>query len=91
MIFGFNTDVKNGDTVYHVQSEAQSNSQLLQTTVFVQGRLVGKKTTSYAEHLDWPDFSEQKVHELLKEQHRQVLELIREGQIDTLTNAAAGS
>jgi len=36
MIFGFNTDVKQGDTVYHVQSEARENELILQTQVFVR-------------------------------------------------------
>ena len=31
MIFGFNTDVKSGDTVYHVQSEAREHERILQT------------------------------------------------------------
>jgi hypothetical protein len=31
MIFGFNTDVKHGDTIYHVQSEARESEKLLQT------------------------------------------------------------
>ena len=48
MIFGFNTDVKHGDTIYHVQSEARESEQLLQTQVFVRGRCIGKKATSYA-------------------------------------------
>ena len=47
MIFGFNTDVKHGDTIYHVQSEAREGELLLQTQVFVRGRCVGKKATSY--------------------------------------------
>ena len=47
MIFGFNTDVKHGDTIYHVQSEARESEHLLQTQVFVRGRCVGKKATSY--------------------------------------------
>ena len=41
MIFGFNTDIKQQDTVYHVQSEARESEQLLQTQVFVQGRCIG--------------------------------------------------
>ena len=49
MIFGFNTDVKHGDTVYHVQSEARENELLLQTQVFVRGRCIGKRATSYAD------------------------------------------
>ena len=49
MIFGFNTDIKHNDTVYHVQSEARENELLLQTQVFVRGRCVGKRATPYAD------------------------------------------
>ena len=31
MVFGFNTDVKHQDTIYHVQSEAREADLLLQT------------------------------------------------------------
>lgn len=48
MIFGFNTDIKHQDTVYHVQSEARESEQLLQTQVFVRGRCIGKRAVSYA-------------------------------------------
>jgi succinate dehydrogenase/fumarate reductase flavoprotein subunit len=89
MIFGFNTDVKHGETVYHVQSEANSNSQQLLTTIFVQGRCVGKKSASYAEHAAQPDCTDEKIHELLKDQHRRVLESIREGQLDTITTPSS--
>ncbi len=89
MIFGFNTDVKHGDTIYHVQSEAHPNSQTLLTTVFVQGRCVGKKTSSYTNQVSLPDFSEHKMHELLKDQHRQVLEAIRDGNLETALSAPA--
>jgi len=43
MIFGFNTDVKHGDTIYHVQSEARESEKLLQTQVFMRGRCIGKR------------------------------------------------
>ena len=42
MIFGFNTDIKYEDVVYHVQSEARHADLLLQTQVFVHGRCIGK-------------------------------------------------
>jgi hypothetical protein len=84
MIFGFNTDVKHGDTVYHVQSEALTNTYTLQSTVFVKGRCLGKKSSSYAHQVAQADFSEQKMHELLKDQHRKVLEAIREGRVDSI-------
>jgi hypothetical protein len=57
MIFGFNTDIRHADTVYHVQSEARTQDLLLQTQVFVRGRCIGKKASSYAEHALAPDFS----------------------------------
>ena len=91
MIFGFNTDVKHGDTVYHVQSEAFPGSQTLQSTVFVQGRVLGKTTSSYASHIAEPDFSEHKMHHLLKEQHKRVLDAIREGRVESVLSATASN
>ena len=89
MIFGFNTDVKHGDTVYHVQTEAHSGTQTFNSTIFVQGRVLGKKSSSYADQVALPDFSEQKMHDLLKDQHRRVLEAIREGRVQSLISAPA--
>jgi hypothetical protein len=51
MIFGFNTDIKQGATVYHVQSEARESELLLQTQVFVRGRCIGKRATPYGDKL----------------------------------------
>ena len=82
MIFGFNTDVKYGDTVYHVQSEARANDLLLQTQVFVKGRCIGKRAASYAHHVTRPGFSEENMHEMLKAQHRLVLDAVKEGKAD---------
>ena len=77
-IFGFNTDAKVGDTVYHVQSEARENDLLLQTQVWVKGQCIGKRASSYAERSVQPNFSKEEMHELLKQQHRMVLEAVRE-------------
>jgi hypothetical protein len=82
MIFGFNTDVKVGDTVYHVQSEARKADQLLQTQVFVRGRCIGKKATSYAEHIGNADFNDDRMHEMLKSQHKTILEAVRESRVE---------
>ena len=77
-IFGFNTDAKVGDIAYHVQSEARENDLLLQTQVWVKGRCIGKRASSYAERSVQPNFSPEEMHELLKHQHRMVLEAVRE-------------
>jgi len=82
MIFGFNTDVKQGETVYHVQSEARKADLLLQTMVFVRGHCIGKYASSYAEHVSDPGFSEEHIHDLLKKQHREVLEAVKAGSVE---------
>ena len=81
MIFGFNTDVKHEDTIYHVQSEAREADLLLQTQVFVRGRCIGKRATPYADQAKSQDFTDQKKEHILREQHRLVLEAIREGRL----------
>src|SRR5437660_6775738 len=80
-IFGFNTDVKLADVVYHVQSEARQNDLLLQTLVFVKGQCVGKQAFSYAHELSHLGFSTEAIHELLKTQHKTVLDAIQQGQM----------
>ncbi len=82
MIFGFNTDVKFGSTVYHVQSEARQHELVLQTQVFVKGRCIGKHAISYADKTSEPGFSEEHMHEMLKNQHKHFVAAVREGRIE---------
>jgi len=82
MIFGFNTDIKYEDTIYHVQSEAREGERLLQTQVFVRGRCIGKHATSYATKLEDGAFSDQQREQSLRDQHRLVLDALREGKLD---------
>jgi hypothetical protein len=88
MIFGFNTDVKHGDTIYHVQSEAREGDQLLQTQVFVRGRCVGKKAISYASSAQQAGFGDAQKEQMLRDQHRLVLDGIREGKLETVLDRA---
>jgi hypothetical protein len=82
MIFGFNTDVKHEDTVYHVQSEARESELLLQTQVFVRGRCIGKRATSYADKAAQSGFTDQQKEQILRDQHRLVLDSIRDGRVE---------
>src|SRR5215831_12356935 len=86
-IFGFNTDVKFGDVVYHVQSEARTHDLLLQTLVFSKGQCVHKRAFSYAENTLRPDFSEDAMHELLKIQHKAVIDAVNQGSLEALIAA----
>jgi hypothetical protein len=80
-IFGFNTNVKFEEVVYHVQSEARQADLLLQTLVFVNGQCVGKRTTSYAQKTIQPGFTEDATHELLKAQHKTMVDTIQHGNV----------
>src|SRR6266849_1470542 len=84
MIFGFNTDVKHGDTIYHVQSEARESERLLQTQVFVRGRCIGKKATTYGAKTTESKLADPQKEQQLREQHRLVLDAIREGKLDNV-------
>ena len=84
MIFGFNTDIKHSDTVYHVQSEARESEQVLQTQVFVRGRCIGKRATSYAERVSKGAFNDQQKEQVLRDQHRMVLDSIRDGKLESI-------
>ena len=82
MIFGFNTDERYDGTIYHVQSEAREGEMLLQTQVFVRGRCIGKRATSYADQAE--GFADPQREQMLREQHRMVLDALREGRLESV-------
>ncbi|HWZ45724.1 MAG TPA: hypothetical protein VNW97_19775 [Candidatus Saccharimonadales bacterium] len=86
-IFGFNTDVRHGETVYHVQSEVRQTEVVMQTMVFVKGQCVAKRVVSYANAAAEKGFSEEQIHELIKLQHKSVIDAISEGRIDSVRGA----
>ncbi|HKW19330.1 MAG TPA: hypothetical protein VJO35_17610 [Terriglobales bacterium] len=86
MIFGFNTDIKHEDTIYHVQSEAREGELLLQTQVFVRGRCIGKRATPYGEHGSARGITDQEKEQVLRDQHRLVLDAIRDGHLEDVFN-----
>jgi hypothetical protein len=96
MIFGFNTDIRHEDTIYHVQSEAREGEHLLQTQVFVKGRCIGKravpygssaaagKTTAQNDSQDRDKDQDKDREKMLRELHREVLDAIRGGKLDSI-------
>jgi len=83
MIFGFNTDIRHNETVYHVQSEAREGEQLLQTQIFVRGRCIGKRAVSYGPGAAEGNQDQQRER-MLRDLHREVLDAIREGRLDSV-------
>ena len=97
LIFGYNSEVRDGDTIYHVQSEARSSPNgangasassklLLESQIFVGGRCVAKHATPCQPAADLTA-----VQESLRLQHRSVLDSIRRGRLNLNRPAAAPS
>lgn len=96
MIFGFNTDIRHEDTIYHVQSEAREGEHLLQTQVFVKGRCIGKRAVPYGsspaegktaaqnDSQDKDKDQDKDREKMLRELHREVLDAIRGGKLDSI-------
>lgn len=89
-IFGFNTDVKVGKTVFHVQTEDRgANNPVLDTTIYVKGRVLAKRGTSYQDFLVSPDFNEAELHAMLEQQHKRIIEEVRAGTLAEMAQVEA--
>jgi len=82
MNFGFNSNVRVGEAMYHVQTEDRGPSHpFLDTVVYLAGRVVHKRSTSYdkfASTINSEDLA-QKLHERLSQQHREVIAELEAG------------
>lgn len=82
MNFGFNSNVRVGETLYHVQTEDRGPSHpFLDTVVYEAGRVIYKKSTSYQDlvALEKTEPDSQKLHEKLAQQHRDVIAELEAG------------
>jgi len=80
MLFGHNSNVKAGDTTYHVQTEDRGAANaLIDTTVYFRGRVLHRRTNNYFDLLPLNPDHEQALKVRLDEQHRAVVEEIRTG------------
>ena len=82
MIFGFNTDIKHEDTVYHVQSEAREMS--LPPNPGFRARPLHRETGHFLRGKAIPGFNDQNKEQILRDQHRLVLDAVRDGKLDTV-------
>ena len=78
MVFGHNTNIKLGTVTYHVQTEDRGESHaLIDTTVYFRGRVLHRRTNNYYDLLPLNQDSQQALRLRLEEQHRAVLEEMR--------------
>jgi len=90
MVFGFNSNVPVGKVIYHVQTEDRGpNNPVIDTTIYVGGRVLAKRTTSYRDFLASPDFSDSELQALLERQHQQLIEEVRTGRLPEIVQKEA--
>ncbi|HMM34075.1 MAG TPA: hypothetical protein PKA62_04995 [Thermoanaerobaculia bacterium] len=89
MITGFNTDIKHGDRVFHVQTEDRgAGNPIVESLVYVGGQILLSKRSPYADLIADGKVDEAAVRQLMDLQHRRIIEAIRRGRFD---GAAAGT
>lgn len=83
MITGFNTDIKHGERVFHVQTEDRGlGNPIVESLVYVGGEILLSKKTPYKEHVADGKVDEKTVRQLMDLQHRRIIEAIRRGRFD---------
>jgi hypothetical protein len=82
MITGYNTDVRHGEVVFHVQTEDKGTSNpYIESLVYVGGQVLMSKRASYAELLA-EGKDEKDIVALMDHQHRTMIAAIRHGKLD---------
>jgi hypothetical protein len=91
MITGYNTDVRHGEVVFHVQTEDKGVSNpCIESLVYVGGQVLASKRASYAELLaDGKD--EKEIIAFMDHQHRTMIAAIRHGKLDAKLASLAAS
>jgi hypothetical protein len=91
MITGYNTDVRHGEVVYHVQTEDKGISNpFIESLVYVGGQVLASKRASYAEMIA-EGKDEKDIVALMDHQHRTMIAAIRHGKLDAKFAALAAS
>jgi hypothetical protein len=83
MITGYNTDVRHGNRVFHVQTEDKGLANpMIETLIYVGGEILDNYRSSYEDLLATAAISEPIIQERMDEQHRAVIRDIKNGKYD---------
>jgi hypothetical protein len=91
VLTGFNTEIEFDGVSYHVQTEDRGqNNPLIESLVYVRGEILANRRTEYRDLIDaGADLASIQV--LMERQHRAIVEAIRSGRIDLLTEPPVGA
>lgn len=91
MLTGYNTDVKHGELVLHVQTEDKGLANpAIESVIYLRGRVLAAKRTAY-ENLINQGKGEREIAALMEHQHRTILAAIKAGRFDGRIEQASRS
>lgn len=82
MITGYNTDIRHGELVFHVQTEDKGvKNPFIESLVYVGGQILAAKRSNYADILE-EGLGDKAIAERMDHQHRVVIRAIKTGKFD---------
>ena len=86
VLTGYNTDIDNAGTTYHVQTEDKGRSNpVVESLVYARGEILYSKRTSYQDLVD-EQVENSAIATLMERQHHTIIEVIRRGRLAQLTD-----
>jgi hypothetical protein len=83
MITGYNTDVRHGNRIFHVQTEDKGvTNPRIETLIYVGGEILDSYRCSYEDLMAQPPLAESTVQGRMDEQHRAIIRDIKNGKYD---------
>ena len=83
MITGYNTDVRHGNRIFHVQTEDKGLSNpKIETLIYVGGEILDSYRSAYDDLLAAPPLGETAIQSRMDEQHRAIIRDIKNGKYD---------
>ncbi len=87
MITGYNTDVRHGSRVFHVQTEDKGLSNpKIESLIYVGGEILDSYRGTYDDILADPPVLDSAIQARMDEQHKAVIRDIKNGKYDTTPN-----
>lgn len=84
MITGYNTDVRHGNRVFHVQTEDKGMSNpKIETLIYVGGEILDSFRSAYDDLLAAPPVKESAIQQRMEDQHKAIIRDIKAGKYDT--------
>jgi hypothetical protein len=82
LITGFNTDIKHGDRVFHVQTEDKgAENPFVESLVYVGGEIIASRKTPYAESVR-NGGGQAAIQKMMEMQHRKMIAAVQRGRFD---------